>query len=730
MNEEQTDLLAKGSADHSRAGNAAPIRLGLMVEHRRLFRALGAGWLYPLAPDVGQVVDVGSVARTPVQAASRHAISVRLGLNMDKLPDLEVPIFRKGEWTFGHLQDIQSFDDAVYWPGAIPTFAISSMSVSSTEEKHRLVGMTRVASNLDLSDLPINVAEVEIECAQIPCPQFETEGELTIPPSQDAIFGALTMAVWGVPRVDPWMDVLQASVASDAAALARATASLDVPWWRFPPWRQCHKPPRSLTECLWLATVDVFQKDCNDRQLRPRDLSDRIAEHAMLQVGKEFEEGVVAWRESTTRLLRTEATLQPDAWRRNAVGLAIQLVLTRPNPDRFKTWFKDMPDLPPGVAWSAATLCGLLNGYKRLAKSFRGCALQRELLSIAALSACSSKLAKIQWPNGRLELGWRREGGCLVLSHGGQDLARKPQHARGKWYMADFKNDDVIRAAKKVAEDLNWPCHVVIVENDQVRTSGTGKLKTMNGNLEVDGRVKLHLTTPTFDIDSFRRSVAIGMGEVPAPPAAPASKIDIPGLAYVPDFLDEDHERQLIEWIDQQDWSSELKRRVQHYGWRYDYKTREVDASMRLGPLPGQLTVLAERLFQEKLVPEVPDQVIVNEYGADQGITPHVDNAKGFADGIAMISLLQSWEMVFHAPHGKEKVPRMLERRSVAIMHGEARYRWKHEIKKRKSEPALDGGGKRRKRERRISLTFRKVLSPRNPTARARQAQRREEHRT
>ena len=193
-------------------------------------------------------------------------------------------------------------------------------------------------------------------------------------------------------------------------------------------------------------------------------------------------------------------------------------------------------------------------------------------------------------------------------------------------------------------------------------------------------------------------------------------KFDVPGLAYVPDFLDEDRERHLIDWIDRQEWSTEIKRRVQHYGWRYDYRARKVDASMRLGPLPQELAELAERLFKENLVPQIPDQVIVNEYEANQGITPHIDVTR-FADGIATISLLESWEMVFHAPRGKEKVPRTLERRSVAIMHGEARYRWKHEIRKRGSEPALDEGGKRRKRKRRISLTFRKVLSRRSTSA-------------
>ena len=206
-------------------------------------------------------------------------------------------------------------------------------------------------------------------------------------------------------------------------------------------------------------------------------------------------------------------------------------------------------------------------------------------------------------------------------------------------------------------------------------------------------------------------------------------EINIPGLVYKPDFLDEAHERRLVEWIDRQEWSRELKRRVQHYGWRYDYKAREVDSSMRLGPLPVELAVLAERLFKEKLVPRLPDQVIVNEYQADQGITPHID-ITGFADGIATISLLESWEMTFHAPRSKEKFPRLLERRSVAVMQGEARYRWKHEIGKRKSEPPLGEVGRRRPRGRRISLTFRKILGRKPPPRGMRYASPPRGHRT
>ena len=720
MNDAQTDLLVGESADRAQTTNVDLLRLGLMVEHRRLFGALSAGWLYPLAPDVGQVVGVGSVVRTPVQAASRHAICVRLSLDIGKLPDLEMPIFRKGEWTFGRLVDIQLSDEAVYWPGAIPAFAISSVSVSSAEERHRLIGMARAVSNVDFSDFPIDIADTDDECVHASGPPCETKDELAVPPCQDAIFGGLTMAVWAVPRIEPWMDVLKASVAADPDRLDDATATVEAPWWRFPPWQQRPEGTHTPAECLWLAAIDVFQDHCNERQLRSRDLLEHTTKCAIRFGSERFNDEIAAWQASTARILRTEATVQLEGWRKNPVGVAIQLVLTRPDPDRFKTWFKDMPNLPPGVAWSAATLCGLLNGYKGLATAFRGCALQRELLTVAALSACSPQLAKMHWPGGRLDLQWRKEGASFVLSHCSQDFARKAEHARGKWYTAKLKRNEIQQEAEKVAGELKWPCYVARIKDAQVPLSGDGELKIADGDLEAVGQVDLYFTGPTiFDIESFRQLVAIEQGEVPHPPA---SRADIPGLTYMPNFLDEDQERSLVEWIDRQGWSGDLQRRVQHYGWRYDYKAREVDSSMRLGTIPAELGALAQRLFEEKLVPQLPDQIIVNEYQADQSITPHIDNTKGFADGIATISLLESWEMIFHAPRSKEKVPRLLERRSVAVMRDEARYRWKHEIRKRKSEPALDGSGKRRKRQRRISLTFRKVLSPRS--ARSQQAKR------
>ncbi len=91
--------------------------------------------------------------------------------------------------------------------------------------------------------------------------------------------------------------------------------------------------------------------------------------------------------------------------------------------------------------------------------------------------------------------------------------------------------------------------------------------------------------------------------DIPAP-AAP----DISGLQYLADFITAAEEQILVEIIDQQPWLHDLKRRVQHYGYKYDYKVRAVTDDAYLGALPDWLMPITQKL------PFKPDQAIVNEY--------------------------------------------------------------------------------------------------------------------
>ena len=74
---------------------------------------------------------------------------------------------------------------------------------------------------------------------------------------------------------------------------------------------------------------------------------------------------------------------------------------------------------------------------------------------------------------------------------------------------------------------------------------------------------------------------------------------DICGMYYMPGFLEHTDELELIDRINAGQWRHDLERRVQHYGWIYDYRTRTITSEMKLGALPVWVGSIAKRLFLE-----------------------------------------------------------------------------------------------------------------------------------
>ena len=706
--------------------------LGLVTDRHRLFAALQDGWLRPLPSDAGLVVGIETYAHERNTDGGRHRISIRIKLNMAKLPELDFFVFRDGRWIAGATGEFQPSDSWLYWPGVLPTFAISELSVSTEEERTRLTSMARQFSNVKLpEEVPVRIDMGPGDGSPPTAPPSEKPAKLLIPSHEDSIHGAMSMAVWAVPRIDPWLDILTTSLSSDRTGLAKLAEEVDAEWWRFPPWASSPDgmPPSSLQDRLWLAAIDILRDRSTEGHMPPRDTAEQIADKVSPNGYSSDADGASTWLRTTRRILRAESTIQFDRWWTCPVGMAIQLVLARPEPTAFKTWIEDRPDLPPAVWWSAAVLCGLHHGYRKLDIRFRGKADQCELLSIHALRTCADEeIRAIRWPSFALgEPRWDRERGGFALFWGDRKFANKKTHVRSKWYAANFEDLHIRNKAREVAKDLEWPClkKKCRLAPGRRPVSGSGNVKVQDGEIVIQGDVRIPWRSDDaieeeVDIESFRKQVAVASGRLPEPPSlgiSVESIAGVPGLAYVPDFISEDEEKMLVEQIDRHAWSEELQRRVQHYGWRYDYKSRHVDSTMRLDDFPRWADDLAERLVSKGLVSNLPDQMIVNEYIKNQGISSHIDSESSFDDGIAMISLLESWEMVFSKKRSKGKPERQvvrLDRRSVAIMKNEARYDWKHEIPKRKTEPGTiepdRGKPGRVPRGRRLSLTFRKVL--------------------
>jgi len=179
--------------------------------------------------------------------------------------------------------------------------------------------------------------------------------------------------------------------------------------------------------------------------------------------------------------------------------------------------------------------------------------------------------------------------------------------------------------------------------------------------------------------------------------ASPMTAIE--GFLYLLNFITPQFEQSLIEHIDQQPWDTAWKRRVQQYGSSYG-KTRPSQAT-----IPSWLMSLCERLAEEGFFPEVPNLIIVNEYMPGQGIAPHSDHLTS-GNIVASLSLAAPIVMDFINPKEK-KLSHLLERRSLFVLSGPARYDWKHGIAPRKADKYQ---GTEFTRRRRVSCTFRNAL--------------------
>ena len=174
------------------------------------------------------------------------------------------------------------------------------------------------------------------------------------------------------------------------------------------------------------------------------------------------------------------------------------------------------------------------------------------------------------------------------------------------------------------------------------------------------------------------------------------------GAIIVPDFVTPAEEERILLRIGAAPWMTELRRRVQHYGWRYDYRgaSRPIPAA----PFPRWAEVMADRLC-ERFAGVLPVQCIVNEYRPGQGIGMHADHGD-FGPVVASLSLAADWPMRFRRrsvrPYARGGMPGdevvVLPRRSVLVLAGAAHRDWMHGI-----DPADTAG----EAATRLSATFR-----------------------
>eukprot|EP00884_Botryococcus_braunii_P003338 jgi/Botrbrau1/13004/Bobra.0389s0003.1 len=186
-------------------------------------------------------------------------------------------------------------------------------------------------------------------------------------------------------------------------------------------------------------------------------------------------------------------------------------------------------------------------------------------------------------------------------------------------------------------------------------------------------------------------------------PAIIANDCGIPGLGLIPDFVSEEEEILILQAVQAAPWEHLARRRVQHYGFPFDYIARNVDHTKPVKAFPPWLEDIVKRVQGVEGVPAI-DQLTINEYAPGVGLSAHVDTHSGFTGAVVSLSL--GSQTVMELRRGGDHRPLLLPRRSLLILGGEARYAWHHYIPHRKSDWLQ---GRQVPRTTRTSLTFRQV---------------------
>lgn len=172
------------------------------------------------------------------------------------------------------------------------------------------------------------------------------------------------------------------------------------------------------------------------------------------------------------------------------------------------------------------------------------------------------------------------------------------------------------------------------------------------------------------------------------------------GLIFVPDFLTQNEESDLLRFIQTLEFRTlqmhgvTAKRRVKQYGWHYAFQSYKLTPT---DPIPADFTDIGHRAAAlASIHPSEWAEALVIEYATGAGIGWHRD-APAFGI-VAGISLGGACRMRFQTGTGTDRTSYALELppRSIYLLTGEVRTKWQHMIPPTK--------------ELRYSITFRTLL--------------------
>ncbi|KAK5858193.1 hypothetical protein PBY51_002357 [Eleginops maclovinus] len=192
------------------------------------------------------------------------------------------------------------------------------------------------------------------------------------------------------------------------------------------------------------------------------------------------------------------------------------------------------------------------------------------------------------------------------------------------------------------------------------------------------------------------------------PRDAETSSFPFPGVFLREDFISEEEEEQLIRTMDGDVWNnSQSGRRKQDFGPKVNFKKQKVRVSSFSG-LPAVSRTLVVRMQNEPTLADFrPVEQCNLDYHPQRGssIDPHLDDAWLWGERLVTVNMLSDTTLTMSLEEGLKEsglteevqVAVHLPRRSLVVLLGEARHRWKHSIRREDVQ------------ERRVCSTFREL---------------------
>uniref|UniRef100_A0A8C3PG54 AlkB homolog 4, lysine demethylase n=1 Tax=Chrysemys picta bellii TaxID=8478 RepID=A0A8C3PG54_CHRPI len=207
-----------------------------------------------------------------------------------------------------------------------------------------------------------------------------------------------------------------------------------------------------------------------------------------------------------------------------------------------------------------------------------------------------------------------------------------------------------------------------------------------------------------------------------------------PGVFLLEEFINQDEESEMVQLMDQDDWKlSQSGRRKQDYGPKVNFKKKKLKAGGFIG-LPSFSQEIVQRMKAHSALEDFfPVEQCNLDYLPERGsaIDPHFDDWWLWGGRLVSLNLLSktvlsmscdsedslqlfathsqgtcenvdSWDMDHSSsprliPYKEVTVDILLPRRSLIVLSGDARYKWKHAIYRKHIE------------HRRICVTFREL---------------------